>query len=116
LVSHPFAADTDGARQSWNERAGKATKTIDLDLQPRFDLLRSLQNEYKALCEIAKSMARHVDSSAKTHEAIGTRLDGLSKLEDSNVQGLFQTQAQFMVFFLPVACLLVPLMACPSLF
>ena len=85
------------ARQSWNERAGKATKTIDLDLQPRFDLLRSLQSEYKTLCEIAKSMARHVDSSAKTHEAIGTRLDALSKLEDSNVQGLFQTQAQFMV-------------------
>eukprot|EP00045_Choanoeca_perplexa_P007579 m.69460 g.69460 ORF g.69460 m.69460 type:complete len:349 (-) comp14128_c0_seq1:1217-2263(-) len=86
-------------KQSWNERAGKATKTIDLDLQPRFDLLRSLQSEYKTLCEVAKSMAKHVDSSAKTHEAIGTRLDSLSKVEDSNVQGLFQTQGQFMIVY-----------------
>ena len=84
-------------KQRLNESMGQSTKTIDLDLQPRFDLMHTLFEEYKGLEEVGKSLARHLITAAKAHEGLGTCFGRVAESENDTLQQQFSAQAQFMV-------------------
>lgn len=51
-------------KQRFSEQMGRSTKTVDLDLQPRIEKLKSITADYAALSHAATAIANNLQSFA----------------------------------------------------
>ncbi|EDQ87724.1 uncharacterized protein MONBRDRAFT_33086 [Monosiga brevicollis MX1] len=83
-------------KQKVNELRGVSTKTVDLDLQPRFEKLHLLQSQYRTITETCKALSRQLQSAANSHEGLAACFGKLAEFESPDLRVQFGAHANFM--------------------
>lgn len=65
-------------RQALSERLGRGSRTVDLDLEPRLELLRDDRQRYENVTRLAQSLANQLDQLTVTQKTLGDAFSELS--------------------------------------
>ncbi|XP_061566077.1 arfaptin-1-like [Cololabis saira] len=65
-------------RQALSEKLGRGSRTVDLDLQPRLDLLKDDQQRYGHMTKLAQLLAGQLTEFSVTQKALGDAFTELS--------------------------------------
>ena len=66
-------------RQMLGERFGKATRTVDVELETQIEALRDTQNRYASILRLARVLTNHFYHVVQTQRALGETFSDLSQ-------------------------------------
>jgi len=66
-------------RQSFAEKFGHGSKTVDLQLDARIERLRDIQQRYTVVLQLINSFAAHFNSVISCHQALGAEFSNLAQ-------------------------------------
>ena len=66
-------------RQMLGERFGKATRTVDIELEAQIEALRDTQNRYANILRLARALTSHFYNVVQTQRALGETFADLSQ-------------------------------------
>lgn len=65
-------------RQALSEKLGRGSRTVDLDLEPRLELLRDDRQRYETVTKLAQTLASQLEQFTVTQKTLGDAFSDLS--------------------------------------
>lgn len=65
-------------RQALSEKLGRGSRTVDLDLEPRLELLRDDRQRYETITKLAQTLAGQLEQFTVTQKTLGDAFSDLS--------------------------------------
>lgn len=65
-------------RQALSEKLGRGSRTVDLDLEPRLELLKDDRQRYESVTKLAQTLASQLEQFTVTQKTLGDAFSELS--------------------------------------
>lgn len=65
-------------KQALSEKLGRGSRTVDLDLEPRLDLLKDDRQRYNNMTKLAQTLASQIAQFTVTQKTLGDAFSELS--------------------------------------